>query len=69
LVLVDALEKPEAFAGEDMGILRRLQQLPDIMLVEQNIKVLRDNLESKASPTAKINSLQLLSDMFEDGVL
>jgi hypothetical protein len=39
------------------------------MLVEENIKVLRDNLESKATPNAKIHSLQMISDMFEDGLL
>lgn len=39
------------------------------MLVEEAMKILRDNLESKASPTAKIHSIRLLTEMFEDGLL
>lgn len=69
IVLAEALEKAELMGAEDIKLLRRLQQHPDVMLVEEATKILRDNLESKATPSAKIHSLQLLNDMFEDGLL
>jgi hypothetical protein len=64
IVLTEALEKPDVFNGDNIQRLRRLQQHPDVMLVEEATKILRDNLESKATPISKIHSIQLLNDMF-----
>lgn len=70
LVLAEGLEKPEMFSGEDMELLRRLYKYPDVMLVEDATQILRENLEAKKTPPGtRLLSLQLLNELFEDGLL